>query len=528
MAFNIPSGLYHGAGQVVLNTQPSVNFAAQLMAKQQAKMDSLNQYYGKTQQNLLEKENKMRPQDVTDPDNPNRGWMQDFNSLQSNYLKNRQAILQPRSPQDYQTKAAYESHYNQLMSNAAKSVNLQGETNKLVNKITFSGGKYVPTDNDHMVLDTYEKSIYNPDRTIDRPDPVTGVKVTKEPNLQTDLSLGLPPLDSKSLDQFNKNNSTGIKQDMTYDPKTIQKDPATGKLIVNEQFGYSPDKIKAAADRVPDKLNPYTREGAGFENMLTQIHQDPTSEAVKRYNDAFQSVYGKTDKDGNPNIVDTPSKLAKANLILDMQSQGGVRQKMVTDLPAQQQFQLTKMAKQQEYRQADIRLSSNLTEGRADYNRAQNSGEQDQVLNNFFNKAYDAGTNDVNGKQVNKVTVDGTDYHGKVVDLPPAVTNSFAKFDKYDPATLKPIFKQPSAMFMTDDKKYVIPIFDAGTQTQDGKGYNLTSDSKPHLMQNAKMALAKELLPKSKTGAEVTSEDGTPAPAAGNKKSYNPKTGKFE
>lgn len=67
MALINPSALYT-EGAVKLDTTPSLNFYAQLLAKKQAKKDALDQYYQKLMDTTQGRENQMRPIDIEE------GW----------------------------------------------------------------------------------------------------------------------------------------------------------------------------------------------------------------------------------------------------------------------------------------------------------------------------------------------------------------------------------------------------------------------------------------------------------------------
>jgi hypothetical protein len=86
MALQNPNNLYTG-GAVVFNTQPSTNFAIQLMAQKKAKDEALDEYYRKLPSTINEA-------GMRDQDRP--GFMQRVSEMQQFYLQNRDAIKDPR------------------------------------------------------------------------------------------------------------------------------------------------------------------------------------------------------------------------------------------------------------------------------------------------------------------------------------------------------------------------------------------------------------------------------------------------
>jgi hypothetical protein len=337
-----PSNLYRG-GAVVLNSNPSTNLAIQLMAKEQAKKDALNQFYARQQQGLLNEEKKMRPQDMVDPTNPNRGWQSDFNDLQNHYLQNRDAIVRPRTAQDYQAKAAYEQKYNDLMTKASQSINEKQLANQLF--MAAKSPNFHMTDNDMNVMHANNSSIYDENGQIPITDPTTGMIVKRRPTAN-DLSVNVRPFDAQRKMQFDKQLTGDIKPDVNIDATNIKKDPTTGQLIVNTTTAYSPQKIKSIADNVPAKFDPYSPEYVNYDNQLSALHQPGHENDLAQMNQAYQKIYGATDANGNPNIIDSPEKLAQADIIISKSAGGKTEQKLVKDLPAQQQFQINKMYQQ--------------------------------------------------------------------------------------------------------------------------------------------------------------------------------------
>jgi hypothetical protein len=60
---------------------------------------------------------------------------------------------------------------------------------------------------------------------------------------------------------------------------------------------------------------------------------------------------------------------------------------------------------------------------------------------------------------------------------------------------------------MTNDKRYLVPIFKTGNK-KPGGSLEVTPKSKPILMEEFKMNLGSKLISKSKLGEEVTDDEG--------------------
>src|SRR6185312_13170398 len=175
-------------------------------------------------------EKKMRPQDMVDPTNPNRGWQNDFNDLQSHYLQNRDAIVRPRTAQDYQAKAAYEQKYNDLMTKASQSIGEKQLANQLF--MASKSPNFHMTDNDMNVMHANNASIYDENGQLPITDPTTGMVVKRRPTVN-DLSVNVKPFDAQRKMQFDKQLTGDIKPDVNIDTTNIKKDPTTGQLLVN-------------------------------------------------------------------------------------------------------------------------------------------------------------------------------------------------------------------------------------------------------------------------------------------------------
>lgn len=186
------------------------------------------------------------------------------------------------------------------------------------------------------------------------------------------------------------------------------------------------------------------------------------------------------------------------------------------------------------------------------FKAAKTSEGQEGVLNKFINTSYDEGTDVLDSSKVDHMTIGGKDYKGKFVAIPETIKSDFAVPLTYESDDGKhkkgevilddkgkPSYAYPTSLYLTTDKKTIIPVF-AGDKTQTGGNY-LKPQSKPMPVQNLKVSLGKLLLSKTKLGSEVTDdgdvdeEFGVPSTESesvkGNNKSYdinNPKNWKQE
>lgn len=345
-----PSNLYRG-NAVVLNTQPTANLAIQLMAKQQAKKDALDQYYSKQQQQAVNNEDKMRPQDVEDDPNGNfKGWGSDLNNFQMFYMnpENKKNILNPGKeidpktgkPAPYKTKNTYDGMYDNLIARARES-KYNGSMDNTMNQLRVAGKlRQRDMEEGHNI----SKSIYDTSRNITQNDPVSGLPITRKPNVSS-LSVYRPPFDAKKQSEFYKNAKGDMKPDEIPDQSQATFDKQTNQWSYPVTSSFGKDKLAAIANNT--KLQPDTTEYDGYEDQLNELAKNPA--ALNEVSKTYQKVYGAVDENGNPNLVNTPEKLAKADNIMKASSEGVTKYKTATDPREKEQFELLKMKKQNDY-----------------------------------------------------------------------------------------------------------------------------------------------------------------------------------
>ena len=150
----LPSNLYSG-GAVVFNSQPSVNFYAQLMQRQQAKRDALDQYYQKALMDVTPA--GMRNVDITG------GFTKKLNDWQEFAMnpQNRKYLLNPRLDQ-YKTATQFNQMHADLLSDIQKSKEAAADE-KTLNTYRLNG-RWNPTDDDLNIAHNMGLSIYDPIR----------------------------------------------------------------------------------------------------------------------------------------------------------------------------------------------------------------------------------------------------------------------------------------------------------------------------------------------------------------------------
>ncbi|HEY8659878.1 MAG TPA: hypothetical protein VIM07_04425 [Chitinophagaceae bacterium] len=377
-----PSNLYHGAA-VVLDSSPTVKFAAQLMAHQQAKRDALDQYYSKLQDQTLGQEDKMRPQDIqNDPNGKYKGWGSDFNDLQMFYMnpENKKNILNP-SKDGYKTLNQYNAMHSSLIAKARDSKSAAAD-DKVIDTHRLSG-KWNPTDADFNEVHQLSKSIYDKTRQITEQDPTSGLPITRDPSV-SNLSVNYPAFDATKQMQFDKNVVGGIKPEKTYNEKNARVDKTTGEIFLPFNESYSPEKIKTIADNA-GKINLRSPEGIHYTQQLNELAKNP--DALETASKLYQSVYGKTNTDGNPNLVDTPQKVAQTEQIMKLQQAGKSGEEKVTDWQTKQRLQ-NQFAKEQQARS----ISAGYNKQQYGFEHTDKNKLSDDEINKYVTDGVDAVT----------------------------------------------------------------------------------------------------------------------------------------
>jgi hypothetical protein len=299
MALINPSSLYT-AGAVKFDSTPSVNFYAQLMAKQQAKRDALDQYYSKLMNDTAGRENQMRPNDIE------QGWQQKFNDWQSFYMnpQNRKAILNP-SRYGYDKINKFNLMHQDLLADARKSTQELAQE-KLINQHRLSG-KWFPTDEDINEAHNISKSIYDPSRKIVDTDPSTGMEVQRDPNVSY-LSLNIPDVTPAEKTQMMKGATGKIE------PTTVAGEPDKARGLITMTSSYRPEDIKNIASNYANSV----AQNRKFTNSYDRLMHDETT--YHKYNEAFKKYFPEAGD------IQTPTQMAAAEAV--MNAEGAISSKV--------------------------------------------------------------------------------------------------------------------------------------------------------------------------------------------------------
>lgn len=298
MGIKLPGNLYTG-GAVTFNSQPEVNFYAQLLQKKQAKQDALNQFYQKEISDTTSA--GMRNKDVVGG-NGVRGWADDLNDWQEFAMnpENRKYLLNPRLD-GYKTQTQFNQMHTDLLNKAAASKNELKDAQFMEQQ--QANPKRQWTDGDMEIMHRKGLSIYDPAR-LD----ANG----NQPDL-TQLSLNQPPFTPLLESQTFNAASHGIKPSKVRDETNQTVNNQTGEVYTPWAIKRTPEQVKTIADNYGSLLTKAASDH--YENLMN----DQTW--YSQMTPIYQSVYGKTNPDGSTNLMDTPRKAAQAYAILHANSE---------------------------------------------------------------------------------------------------------------------------------------------------------------------------------------------------------------
>lgn len=464
-----PSNLY-GGNAVVVNSQPSTNLAIQLLAKQQAKKDALNQYYSKLSDNTATEEDKMRPIDIQE------GWGKKLNDYQTFFMNpdNKSKILKP-SLDGYKTLNQFNAMHTDLIADARNSKDRLAQE-KLVNVHRLSG-KWNPTDSDMNETHNLSKSIYDPTRLVNENDPTTGMPITREPSVNN-LSVNVPAYDANKESQFSKSAIGGVKTGKTYDESNARVDKKTGEIYLPYKEGYTSEAMKSIADNAG--------RAASVKNTPANVYYDHLKDDanfVSTANPAYQSVYGKTNPDGSENIIDTPQKAAAADYLIKSAQSGKTGEDKVTDWQTKQRLG-QQFSRQEQQRSFDHAVAMQ----KVGFDHTDAKSEKEQTQNNQW---IDGFINDGVSKSKNYPVINGV----RTVPLDPVSSKALAKGQI-----------QPSAMSISDDGNIFTPIYPTYDASGNPTPTPNASLSQPMDRNGIKLALGYKTLSKKDLGNAMKQE----------------------
>jgi hypothetical protein len=274
-------------GAVVFNSNPTVQFQAQQLAKKQAKEEALNKYFDDQLKSLNTE--GIRPQDLVDPEKKGRGIVDRINTWRQKWMENKDQILkggQPKMQSDMELQ-----DIRRQIAEAKAAGTFVNELGKARAK-----GDYNPDEDELHLLDKVTKPIYDPESK----------KADGTPYGWTDVAPVVPEFDAKKQNEYWLASTKGLQPGKQYDYDKLTVNAKTGQAIVPFKEAYSPGQVKAIAEQAGE----IAMNDKSVKKHFNKILDSPTSEEWEKLNKAYQSVFG-TDK-----IVSTPEQAAQADAII--------------------------------------------------------------------------------------------------------------------------------------------------------------------------------------------------------------------
>jgi len=274
-------------GAVVFNSNPTVQFQAQQLAKKQAKEEALNKYFDDQLKSINTE--GLRQQDLRDVEGKGRGILDRIDNLRKTWVENKESILKGG---DARLKIDMELQDIRSQIGQAKAA---GTFFNELGKARLDG-KYDPDEDEMKILDHVTKPVYDPNYR----------KQDGTPYGWADVAPVVPEFDAKKQNEYWGAVTSGLKPGVVYDYDKAKVNKQTGQLIVPAKEAYSPGQVKAIAERAGG----LAMNDKSAKKHYNKILDNPTSEEWERLNKAYQSVFG-TDK-----MATTEEQLAEADAII--------------------------------------------------------------------------------------------------------------------------------------------------------------------------------------------------------------------
>lgn len=387
--------LYSG-GAVTFNTQPSVNFYANLLARKAAREDALDEYYRKLPSTI----NDAGMRDQERPELNKR-----VNDIMEYSIKNKEALRNPRSDNG---KAQYE--LEKMYRDAHGFVNTSkdlAKTDLEIGKKRLEGNSPWLFDDDEMIntLAAHHLPLNDPNhRSID---------------LAT-LDVPPKPYGAKEIGEDWKVAVGEMKARKTQDEANARKDATTGTVIIPYKEVYEPNQVKQIAENFGNIVS----GDKGKQRQFLKMAEDkPTYDS---YNKAFKSVYG-IDKD-----ISSATDMAKAHAIIKAQVPIGQGEDRIADtglaFRRQQMLENIKQANRKEM----LRLHEKA--------KALGAAAEDIWIDSYIDKLTEEAKTGEKG-------LFGAGKQGYEVAIDPTLAKALTRDGK-----------SPDKLVVTEDGKYV-PIF---------------------------------------------------------------------
>lgn len=274
-------------GAVVFNSNPTVQFQAQQLAKKQAKEEALNKYFDDQLKSVNTE--GLREIDLRDPEKKGRGIADRIETWANNWKSNKESILKGG---DAKMKSDMElQDIRRQIAETKAGRTFFGDLGK-----AKAEGKFDPDEDELKLLDKVSLPVYDP----------RSKKPDGTPYGWGDVAPVVPEFDAKKQNEYWLASTKGLQPGKQYDYDKLTINSKTGQAIVPFKEAYSPGQVKAIAEQAGE----IAMNDKSVKKHFSKILDAPNSEEWEKLNKAYQSVFG-TDK-----VVSTPQQAAQADAIL--------------------------------------------------------------------------------------------------------------------------------------------------------------------------------------------------------------------
>ena len=457
MALQINPNLYTGGNERV-DSRPHVALYARLMEREQARNDAFDQYFRNLNKNINPA--GMRNQEREVFEDKLKQWQQYG-------VQNKETIHNPRKDRG-EASMNFQAGYQDLMNLVAESK--QKEEMKKPWVEIYSD----PNKRDRVNHEQAMQSLAAHDAGLFERDPNTGQWVRNQKRRDfniTDIDFDPKPHEP---DKFFKG-LEDIKPSESFE-KVTARDPKSLTQTVTTTSRFTQDDYDKTATRA---VSSYGND-KGFKKYIDDLYKDPNAKEVLKYNETFKNIYG--------HDISSPGDLAAAYAI-EGKSTSSTTSKLQDDKMAQ----FTEQERQRQVnREKNMRKANDYIMSRQAYRDSKNAKIVDEYVQSQFNDP--TSTEGV-------VSNDGKQYKGRFVKVPAAFVDKYSvnKGTKEAPNWVDPQF------FMTDDGKYVIPVYRSGTKSKSGWD-DVYKESKPINMADWKIQISNDWIKNNRTANELADE----------------------
>lgn len=457
-----PANLYNG-GAVVFNQSPHTALLMNLMAKKQAEEQALEKYY-------RDFDKQITPEGM---DNRYVAKLKQNEAERSKFFKqNRAKLLNPKLDVD----GSAQTGFNQLFQGSLGIVNEGKEVAKKHEKHTDMGLRLAQSD---MLPGGYWDAMQN----------AYNLKLDDQNYRPFDENIfqeAMKPYDAtKHLASFDGIKRAKLESLGALDTKTFNRDKTTTEYY-----------DQTAKNLIGDIAAGDYKSKPAFRKHINELVKDEA--LFKKMNEVSKKEFG------HEIDIAHPEQFAAA-YILHQKQPSIVTTTKEFDKKAKDDYDFAQAIAQQNrgfaHAEKMALLNDRLAKGRMAMRAAKTEAGQRSVLEGFVNEQFDDG-------KPTAVTVNGEKYDGREVKVPKSVSDKFIVDKGYSSE------KSPATWIMTNDKKYLIPVFKTGEHTKPGGNPLIDREkSKPILMSEYRSLLGNSLLSKKDAADEYEeyfNEDGEP------------------